>query len=99
MNIIRLTTRIYPDKAGPAVYAFQSSNHISDNYFIMFNVACRPDGITDKIKKENPNFVIHYLPVKATRWDAGPLKQLLFLFRFGFYSFKMLLKSILSNPG
>jgi len=74
------------------MYAFQSSNHISDKYFNMFNIACRPDGITDKIKKENPNFTIHYLPIKATRWDAGALKQLLFLFRFGFYSFKKLLK-------
>ncbi|MFX1393593.1 MAG: glycosyltransferase family 4 protein [Promethearchaeota archaeon] len=91
MNIIRLTTRIYPDKAGPAVYAFQSSNHISDNHFTMFNVACRPEGIKTKIKKENPNFTIHFLPIKATRWDAGSLKQLSFLLRFGFYSFKKLL--------
>jgi len=92
LNIVRLTTRIYPDKAGPAVYAYQLSKHISDKNFKIYNIACRPEGITDKIKKENPNFIIHYLPITATRWDAGMLKQLLFLFRFGFYSLKKLFK-------
>ena len=40
MNIVRLTTRIYPDKAGPAVYAYLLSEHISNKNFKMFNITC-----------------------------------------------------------
>jgi len=58
----------------------------------MFNITCRPKGFTKKTKVVNSNFIIQYLPVTATHWDAGTLKQLLFLIKFGFYSFKKLLK-------
>ena len=58
----------------------------------MFNVACRPKGVKTKIKKENPNFTIYYLPIRATRWDAGAFRQLLFLVRFGYYSLIKLIK-------
>jgi len=92
LNIVRLTTRIYPDKAGPAVYAYQLSEHISDKNFRMYNITCRPEGIFDKEKIINNNFKIEYIPIKATRWDGGPLIQLLFLIRFGMYSFKKVLK-------
>ncbi|MFX0072985.1 MAG: glycosyltransferase family 4 protein [Candidatus Hermodarchaeota archaeon] len=92
MNIVRLTTRIFPDKAGPAVYAFNLSNKVSDKNFHMFNVTCRPNGINKKIKIINKYFKIYYLPLTATRWDANPLKQLLFLLKFGFFSFKKILK-------
>ena len=91
-NIIRLTTRIYPDKAGPAIYAYLLSKYVSEKNFNMFNITCRPNGFTEKTKVVNSNFIIQYLPVTATHWDAGTLKQLSFLIKFGFYSFKKLLK-------
>ncbi|TFF97821.1 MAG: glycosyltransferase [Promethearchaeota archaeon] len=91
-NIIRLTTRIYPDKAGPAVYAYLLSKYVSEKYFNMFNITCRPDGFTDKTKVVNSHFKIYYLPITSPRWDTGAFKQLLFLIKFGFYSFKRLLK-------
>jgi len=92
LNIVRLTTRIYPDKAGPAVYAYQLSEHISNKNFKMYNITCRPEGIFDKKKQINNYFKIEYIPIKATRWDAGSLKQLLFLLSFGLNSFKKVLK-------
>ena len=92
LNVLRLTTRIYPDKAGPAVYAYQLSEHISNKNFKMYNITCRPEGIFDKEKQVNNHFKIEYIPIKATRWDAGSLKQLLFLIRFGMYSFTKVLK-------
>ena len=50
LNIIRLTTRIYPDKAGPAVYAYSLSKHVSDQNFNFFNITCQPQGETAKKK-------------------------------------------------
>ena len=92
LNIIRLTTRIYPDKAGPAVYAYYLSKYISNNNFRMFNIACAPNRVKIKKKIINKNYFIYYLPIKAIRWDANAIEQLLFLIKFGFYSFKKILK-------
>ncbi|TFF90355.1 MAG: glycosyltransferase family 1 protein [Promethearchaeota archaeon] len=92
MNIVRLTTRIFPDKAGPAVYAFFLSKSVSDKHFHMFNITCRPRGVFEKIKIINPFFKIYYLPIKATRWDANLIEHLIFLLKFGIYSFKKILK-------
>lgn len=92
MNIVRLTTRIYPDKAGPAVYAYFLSKHVSDKRFRMFNVTCRPIGFKDKYKTVNENFNIYYLPLRASKWNAKAISQILFLIRFGYYSLKKLLQ-------
>ena len=92
MHIVRLTTRIFPDKAGPAVYAYNLSKKVSDNNFHMFNLTCRPNGIRDSIAIISPFFNINYLPITAPRWDVNPIKQLLFLLKFGYYSFKKILK-------
>ena len=91
MNVVRLTTRIYPDKAGPAVYTYLLSKHISNKNFNMFNITCRPEGITDKTKIINSQFKIDYLPLTAPRWDAKIHKHLLFLIKFGLYSFRKIL--------
>ncbi len=92
MNIVRLTTRIHPDKAGPAVYAYLLSEHISDKNFKMFNITGRPKSISDSFKLVNPNFRIDYLPMTAPRWDVKIHKQLIFLIKYGIYSFKKILK-------
>ena len=78
MKIVRLTTRIFPDKAGPAVYAYYLSENVSSKEFHMFNITCRPTGIKYKTKVVNPYFKIFFLPITATRWDVNPLKQLFF---------------------
>ena len=81
MNIVRLTTRIHPDKAGPAVYAYLLSEKVSDKNFKMFNITGRPKSVSDSFKLVNPNFRIDYLPITAPRWDVKIHKQLLFLIR------------------
>ncbi len=91
MNIIRLTTRIFPDKSGPAVYAYSLSKFVSDKYFNFFNITCQPKGFKDKKKVINPYFKIYYLPMSSPRWDAKINKQMLFLIKFGIYSFKRIL--------
>ena len=92
MNIVRLTTRIFPDKAGPSVYAYNLSKKVSDNNFYMFNITSRPSGIKHSSAIINPFFKIHYLPITAPRWDVNPISQLIFLIKFGYYSFKKILK-------
>jgi len=92
MNIVRLTTRIFPDKSGPAVYAYLLSKHISNKFFKMYNITSRPEGISDRYKQINSNFEIDYLPITSPHWDAKIYKHLLFLFKFGIYSFKKILK-------
>jgi len=92
MNIVRLTTRIHPDKAGPAVYAYLLSEHISNKNFKMFNITGRPKSISDSFKLVNRNFRIDYLPITAPRWDVKIHEQLLFLIRYGIYSFRKILK-------
>jgi len=88
LNIIRLTTRIYPDKAGPAVYAYELSRHASNENFNFFNITCRPKGLKENKKKINPNFSIYYLPLSAPRWDSKLYEHLLFLIKFGIHSIK-----------
>ncbi|MHA1294449.1 MAG: glycosyltransferase family 4 protein, partial [Promethearchaeota archaeon] len=92
MNIVRLTHRIFPDKAGPAKYAYLLSKYISNENFRVFNIACRPNQVKAKTKVVNPNFIIHYLPIHAPRWDEKKNIQLLFLFRFFYHSFKKILE-------
>ena len=91
LNIVRLTTRIYPDKAGPAVYAYSLSKYVSDHNFNFFNITCQPQEIKDKKKVINPNFRIHYLPLHVPRWDAKLYVHLLFLVKFGIYSIKKII--------
>ena len=91
LNIVRLTTRIYPDKAGPAVYAYSLSKYVSDQNFNFFNVTCKPQEINNKKKVINPNFKIFYLPIYAPRWDAKLYKHMLFLVKFGIHSIKKII--------
>ncbi len=92
MNIIRLTTRIFPDKAGPAVYAYSLSEHTSNKDFTFFNITCQPQEVKEKYKYVNPNFKIYYLPMYTPRWDAKLYEHLLFLIKFGIYSIKKIVR-------
>lgn len=65
MNIIRLTTRIYPDKAGPARYAYLLPMHISDKEHNIFNITCKPKKVNENFKLINPHYRIYYLPIKT----------------------------------
>jgi len=92
LNIVRLTTRIYPDKAGPAVYAYSLSKYVSNKNFNFFNITCQPQGVTIKKKLINPYFEINYLPILAPQWDAKIYEHLLFLVKFGIKSIKKIVK-------
>ncbi|MBD3342893.1 MAG: glycosyltransferase [Candidatus Lokiarchaeota archaeon] len=92
MNIVRLTTRIFPDKAGPAVYAYQLSKNVANKNFNLFNVTCQPDGVKGTFREVNSNFKIFYLPLHTPRWDEHIIKQVRFFIKFLYYSFKTLLR-------
>ena len=78
MNILRLTTRIYPDIGGPAVYAFRLSKNLSNEKFKMINIACKPENINKNAHIVNPNFIIHYLPLRVPPRDANLLNKIIF---------------------
>jgi glycosyltransferase involved in cell wall biosynthesis len=92
MKIVRLTTRIYPDKAGPAVYAYFLSEHAADKKCQIYNITGRPDNNKEKVNIVNPFFKIYYLPIRSPRWDAELHKHLIFLIKFMFYSFVKIVK-------
>lgn len=92
MNIVRLTTRIYPDKAGPAMYAYSLSKHVSEKNYNFFNITSQPKGFKIRKKVITPYFIIYYLPLSAPRWDAKISEHLHFLIKFGIYSFKKIVK-------
>jgi len=92
MNVVRLTTRIYPDKAGPAVYAYFLSMHAANENCVMYNITGRPLEINEKKKIVNPYFKIYYLPVLLPRWDAKIYKHIIFLFKFFIYAFIKIVK-------
>ncbi|MFX1445969.1 MAG: glycosyltransferase family 4 protein [Promethearchaeota archaeon] len=91
-NILRLTTRIYPDKAGPAKNTYMLSKYVSEDYYRIFNISCLPYGQKGKMKQVNSYFRIDYLPMHAPRWDAEFHYQLLFLIKFVIYSIRKMLK-------
>lgn len=92
MNIIRLTTRIYPDIGGPAVYTYLLSKHISDKNFRIFNVTCKPERNFESIKFVNSNFIINYLPIIVPSYDKTIVKKLTFIFKFILHSIKKILE-------
>ncbi len=92
MNIVRLTTRIYPDLGGPAIYAFMLSKYVSGQDFRIFNISSRSDSFGKKEKKINPYFYIYYLPTIVPTEDDSISKKIKFIFTFIIFSFKKILQ-------
>ena len=92
MNIVRLTTRIYPDLSGPAVYAFMLSKYVSGQDFRIFNISSRFDPFRKKEKKINRYFNIYYLPTLVPTEDDSISKKVKFIFTFIIFSFKKILQ-------
>ncbi len=92
MNIVRLTTRIYPDLSGPAVYAFMLSKYVSGQDFRIFNISSRFDPFRKKEKNINRYFNIYYLPTLVPTEDDSISKKVKFIFTFIIFSFKKILQ-------
>ena len=92
MNIVRLTTRIYPDLSGPAVYTFMLSKYVSGQDFRIFNISSMYDPFHKKEKKINRYFNIYYLPTNVPTKDDSIYKKIIFIFTFIIFSFKKILQ-------
>ena len=81
--LLRISTRIFPDKGGPAKQVYLLSNYISKNNIRVVNLTCNPykNNIISKeiINKNNYNY---YLPFNAPKNDTGILNLLFFFIRF-----------------
>ncbi len=88
MNILRISTRIYPDVGGPAKQARILSEFFSNNEFSSFNITCLPKNKYN-IKKEkiNKNFIIYYLPLHAPKINLGLFRYLGFIIKYLIYGF------------
>ncbi|TFF97911.1 MAG: hypothetical protein EU541_07560, partial [Promethearchaeota archaeon] len=85
MNVLRISTRIYPGKSGPAKQAYLLSKFLSKNKNFknkIINIACNPYDYPVNEKIINRNFKIYYLPLKAPGINAGTLKLIKFFFQF-----------------
>ncbi len=92
MNIVRLTTRIYPDLSGPAVYAFMLSKYVSGQDFRIFNISSMFDPFHKKEKKINRYFNIYYLSTLVPTEDDSLSKKVKFISTFIIFSFKKILQ-------
>ncbi len=92
MNILRISTRIYPDVGGPAKQVRILSEFLSNNNFSSFNITCLPKNKYN-IKKEkiNNNFIIYYLPLHAPGINLSVFRYLGFFIKYLIYG---LFKSI-----
>ncbi|MBD3196711.1 MAG: glycosyltransferase [Candidatus Lokiarchaeota archaeon] len=82
MNLLRITTRIYPDKSGPAKQAFLLSNYLSKKGHKVINLACNPYKYRIKERRINQNFKIYYLPLTAPGINANIIRLILFFIQF-----------------
>ena len=65
MQILRISTRNFPDIGGPAKQAYLLSKYCSKNKIKTINIACKSEGNTFfKSKKINDNFEIYYYHFK-----------------------------------
>ena len=93
MQILRISTRIFPDIGGPAKQAYLLSKYCSKNKIKTINIACKPKrNLFIRRKKINTNFEIHYLPFQAPKISAGLFTQFLFFFKFVIYGFLKAIK-------
>ncbi len=92
MNIVRLTTRIYPDSGGPPIYAFMLSKYVSGKDFRIFNISSRSEQIYKKKRVINSYFTIYYLPTTVPTEDDSITKKIKFVLMYVIFSFKQILK-------
>ncbi len=93
MNILRLTTRILPDKGGPARYAYFLSKNVSSKNFKFFNISCQSEKSTNrKVKLISPNFKIYFLPIQVPEYEDNLLTKFLFVSKFLYFSLKKIFK-------
>ena len=82
MQILRISTRNFPDIGGPAKQAYLLSKYCSKNKIKTINIACKSKGNSFfKNKKINDNFEIYYLPFQAPRISAGLITRVFFFFK------------------
>jgi hypothetical protein len=92
-EIIRISTRIFPDLGGPAKHVYKLSQYASSNKLKITNIACSPPNNTLKKKEINKNFQIIYLPLKAPNIEnSSILNELVFSLKFILYSVLEILK-------
>ena len=83
MNVLRISTRLYPDIGGPAKQAYLFSEFCSKNNIKTIILACKPKSIPyQKIKIVNNNLIIHYLPFSAPGINSSLLVQMIFFISF-----------------
>ncbi|MFX0142386.1 MAG: glycosyltransferase family 4 protein [Candidatus Hodarchaeota archaeon] len=88
MNILRLSTRIYPDIGGPAKQVFFLSEFLSKHNIKSFNIAFLPKKKKFvKIEEKNPSFKIYYIHFHAPGFNAGILNLLISFVIFIFFGF------------
>lgn len=92
MNIVRLTTRIYPDLGGPAIYSYMLSKYVSGKDFCIFNISSRSEQTHFKGKTINQYFSIIYLPIIVPTEDDSIFKKIKFVLMYIIYSFKKIIK-------
>ncbi len=93
MQILRISTRIFPDIGGPAKQSYLLSKYCSNNKVKTINIVCKSNN-SSSIKKKiiNENFEIHYLPFQAPRISSGLIKRMIFFFKFIIYSYLKVIK-------
>jgi len=82
MNLLRISTRIYPDKSGPAKQAFLLSNYLSKKGHNVINLACNPYEYRIRERRINQNFKIYYLPLRAPGINANIIRLIVFFIQF-----------------
>lgn len=93
MNIVRLTTRIYPDIGGSARYAFMLSKNLSSANLKFFNISSKNENTGKSNSKIlNPYFRIYYLPVKIPAHKENLINKILFTSKFLYFSIKRIIK-------
>ena len=93
MQILRISTRNFPDIGGPAKQAYLLSKYCSKNKIKTINIACKSKSNSFfKSKKINDNFEIYYLPFQAPRVSAGLITRIYFFFKFIIYGFLKAIK-------
>ncbi len=93
MQILRISTRNFPDIGGPAKQAYLLSKYCSKNKIKTINIACKSKSNSFfKNKKINDNFEIYYLPFQAPRISAGLITRTIFFLKFIIYGFLKAIK-------
>jgi len=94
MNLVRITTRIYPDLGGPANHAYHLSKYSASSSLCIIAISCLPKTMKKKIKEQNvnENFKIIYLPFNAPKLNANFIQYLIFFLKFFIYGLFTLIR-------